>query len=102
MISVSVAPPFLSSRATTVAVLLPSRVPSPFAALAFFCAFAGFVAGVVFLLTLAAGDATSGTCAPTAGLGSAAPPGTEAECSPGSAGFQSGRRGAPRILAKNI
>src|ERR1039458_4425174 len=62
MTSASVAPPFRSSRATTVAGLLPSRTPSAFGFVAFLGALAAFLAGVVFLVDLALDGATGRAC----------------------------------------
>src|SRR5438874_8983892 len=70
MTSASVAPPFRSSRATTVAVLLPSRTPPVLAAFAFLGALAGFLAAgaflaaVAFLVALAFAGAPLATRAP--------------------------------------
>src|ERR1017187_10044600 len=61
MISASVAPPFLSSRATTAAVLLPWRVPTALGFVAFLGALATFLARVVFLVDLALDAATRRT-----------------------------------------
>src|ERR1039458_6736035 len=58
MTSASVAPPFLSSRATTAAVLLPGRTPSALGFVAFLGALATFFARVVFLVDLALEGAT--------------------------------------------
>src|ERR1039457_7039390 len=58
MISASVAPPFLSSRATTAAVLLPSRIPTALGFVAFWGALASFFALVAFLADLALEGAT--------------------------------------------
>src|ERR1039458_4166041 len=62
MTSASVAPPFRSSRATTVAVLLPSRTPSAFGFVAFLGSLVAFLAGVVFLADLALDGATGRAC----------------------------------------
>jgi hypothetical protein len=65
MTSASVAPPFRSSSATTLAVLLPSRTPSVLAVLAFLGALPGFLAGVAFLVVAwAFAGAPLGACAP--------------------------------------
>src|ERR1039458_7267699 len=58
MTSASVAPPFLSSRATTAAVLLPSRIPTALGFVAFWGALASFFALVAFLADLALEGAT--------------------------------------------
>src|ERR1039458_10074490 len=67
MTSASVAPPFRSSRATTVAVLLPSRAPSAFGFVAFLGALAACLAAfgsLAFLFDLGLAGATRRACFP--------------------------------------
>src|ERR1017187_8233209 len=71
MTSARVAPPFRSSRATTVAVLLPSRAPpAALACLAPLAALGAFFAGAAFLVALPLVGAPLAACALPLALGS--------------------------------
>jgi len=68
MTSANVAPPFLSSRARTAAVLLPGRTPSAFGLVAFWGALAAFFARVVFWVDWGLEGATRRACLADAGF----------------------------------